>query len=128
MLLVLAAQWKVFMRSIQTTVENAEILVKAIICLHNFLHQTNSAGYCRTGFVDSWDEKEEIKEGEWRILVAESRSRIFTNIPPIRGSRPTIKAVGVRENLNSYINSMEGLVSWQWDLVRSRGAIRQAGD
>ena len=110
MLLVLAAQWKVFMRPIQTTVENAEILVKAIICLHNFLHQTNSAGYCRTGFVDSWDEKEEIKEGEWRILVAESRSRIFTNIPPIRGSRPTIKAVGVRKF--KFIHKLNGRLSF----------------
>ena len=41
------------MQSFQTTVDNAEIVVKATTSLHNFLHQTNSAGYCSTGFVDS---------------------------------------------------------------------------
>ena len=43
--------------------KNAEILVKAKICLHNFLRQTNSASYCPTGFVGSWDKKERSKRG-----------------------------------------------------------------
>ena len=59
------------MEPIQSTVENAEIVVKAKICLHNFLLQTNSSGYCPTGFADYWDEKGEIKKGEWRSLGAE---------------------------------------------------------
>ena len=67
---ILAARWRIFMQAIQTNVENAEMIVKAAICLHNFLRQTNSAGYCPAGFVDSWDEKGEIKEGEWRRIVA----------------------------------------------------------
>ena len=53
---------------------------------------------------------------------------MLTNIPPIRGSRSTIKAVGVRENFKLYVNSMEDSVSWQWDRVRSRGANKQAED
>ena len=92
---ILSARCRVFMQPIQTTVENAEIVVKGTICLHNFLRQTNSPN----GFVDSWDEKGEIKDREWRSLVADSQSRILTDIPPIRGSPPTIKAFGVRENL-----------------------------
>ena len=125
---ILAFHWKGFTQPNQTTVENAEIAVKATTCLHNFICQTNSAGYCPTGFVDSWVEKGEIKEKEWRILVAESQSRMLTNIPPIRGSPPTIMAVRVIENLKSYVNSMEGSVPWQWDHVRSRGAIKRAED
>ena len=42
-----------YIKNFQTTVENAEIVVKATICLHNFLCQTNSAGFCLTDFVDS---------------------------------------------------------------------------
>ena len=53
------------MQSIQSTVEKTDRIVKAAICLHNFLRQTNSAG-CPTGFVDSYDETGTIKEGEWR--------------------------------------------------------------
>ena len=45
------------MQPIQTSVENAEILIESKISLHNFLSQTNSAGYCPTGFEDPWDEK-----------------------------------------------------------------------
>ena len=92
----LAARWQVFMQPIQTTAEKAETLVKETICLHKFLPQTNSASYFPTGFVDFWDEKGEIKEGEWRSLIGEIQSRMLTNIPPIRGSRPSIKTVGVR--------------------------------
>ena len=71
---ILAAPWWAFLQPIQTTVDNAEIVVEATICLHNFLRQTKSDGYCPTGFVDSWNKKGEIKEGEWRSLVAESQS------------------------------------------------------
>ena len=53
---ILAARWRVFMQSLQTSSENAETIVKATICLHNFLRQTKSAAYCHTGFVDSWDK------------------------------------------------------------------------
>lgn len=33
----LATRWQVFMQPIQTTAEKGETLVKATICLHNFL-------------------------------------------------------------------------------------------
>ena len=96
--------------------------------MRNFLRQANSAGYCPTGFVDSWDEKGETKEEEWRSLVGESQSRMLINIPPIRGSQPTIKVVGISKHLKSYVNSIEGSVSSQWKHVRGRGAIKQAED
>ena len=71
---ILAAPWWAFLQPIQTTVDNAEIVVEATICLHNFLRQTKSDDYCPTGFVDSWNKKGEIKKGLWRSLVAESQS------------------------------------------------------
>ena len=48
---------------------------------------------------------------------------MLTNIPSNKVCQQTIKANGVRENLKSYVNSMEGSVSLQWVNVRSRGAI-----
>ena len=57
------------MQPMQSTVEKTDRIVKATICLHNFLRQTNSAGYCPTGFVDSYDETGTIKEREWKRLV-----------------------------------------------------------
>lgn len=119
---ILAARWRMFMQPIQTNAKNAEAIVKATICLHNFLRQTNSAGYCPSGFVDSWDGTGEIKEGEWRRLVSQE-SELLSDISPIRGSRPASSAVAVRESLKGYVNSMEGSLSWQWNHVRSRGTV-----
>lgn len=122
---ILAARWRVFMCPIQTCAKNAENIVKATLCLHNFLRQTNSAAYCPAGFVDSWDEKGEIKEGEWRRLVADDQNIILRDLPPLRGSRPANSAADVREGLKSYVNSLEGSLSWQWEHVRSRGNVRK---
>ena len=61
---ILAARWQVFMQPIQSTVEKTDQIVKATICLHNFIWQKNCAGFCPTGFVDSYDETGTIKEEE----------------------------------------------------------------
>ena len=121
---ILAARWRIFMNPIQTSVNNAEVLVKATICLHNFLRQTNSSGYCPSGFVDTWDENGEIKEGEWRRIVASNQNQLLNDISPIRGSRPPATALEVRESLKAYVNLLEGSVSWQWEHVRSRGTVK----
>ena len=41
---ILAPSWRVFRQPIQSIVEKTDWIVKATICLHNFLWQTNSAG------------------------------------------------------------------------------------
>ena len=121
---ILAARWRVFMQPIQSTVEKTDRIVKAKIWLHNFLRQTNSAGYCPTGFVDSYDETGTIKEGEWRRLIGDKNgATLLQNIPTVRESRPTTSALKVRNIMKSYVNSIEGSVPWQWDHVRSRGDI-----
>ena len=52
------------------------------MCLHNFLWQTNSTGYLPTGFVDSYDETETIKEEEWRRLVGDNNgATLLQDIP-----------------------------------------------
>ena len=59
---ILSARWRVFMSPLQTSAKNAETVVKATLCLHNFLRQTNSAAYCPAGFVDRLDDKGRIKQ------------------------------------------------------------------
>ena len=99
------------MQPIQSTVEETDRIVKATICLHNFLRQANSAGYCPTGFVDSYDKTGTIKEGEWRRLVGDNNgATLLQDIPPVWGSRSTTLALEVRNIMKSYVNSMEGSV------------------
>ena len=59
---ILAARWRVFMQPIQSTVEKTDRIVKATIRLNNFLWETNSVGYCPTGFINSYEETGTIKE------------------------------------------------------------------
>ena len=110
------------MQPTQSNVEKTDRIVKATICLHNSLRQKNSAGYCPTGFVDSYDETGTIKEGEWRRLVGDNDgATLLQDIPPVRGSRPTTSTLEVRNVMKSNVNSMEGSVPRQWDHVRSSG-------
>ena len=105
--------------------ETTDLIIKATIYLHNLLHQTNSAGYCPTGFVDTYDSTGKIKEGEWRrMLVSQGSAGMLLNeIAPVRGSHPLVSAVEVRTLIKQHLNSLEGAVGWQWDHVRSRGHI-----
>ena len=108
------------MQPIQAKVEKTELIVKSTICLHNFLRQTDSAAYCPTGFIDTYDETCEIKEGEWRKLVLYG-----VVVDPLRGCRPTNSAMGVRGFLKTYVNSFEGSLPWQCDHVKSRGNVKE---
>lgn len=103
-------QYLAFIQPLQTSPENAETTVKATICLHNFFRHKKSAVHCPSGFVDSWDEKGEIKEGEWRRMVTECLNGMLSGIPPFRVINLLLS---VRENIKSYLYSMEGSVSWQ---------------
>ena len=47
---ILAARWRIFLQPIQSNAETVNAIVRAAICLHNFLRQTNSAAYCLKDF------------------------------------------------------------------------------
>ena len=78
---ILAARGQVFTQPIQSTAEKTAPVVKATICLHNFLRQKNSAG-CPKDFVDSYDETGTINKGEWRCLVGDNNgATLLQDIP-----------------------------------------------
>ena len=66
---ILCARWKIFRRPIKAGMHLIQNIVKATICLHNYLRLTENAGYLPTGFVDSYDESGAFKPGEWRAVV-----------------------------------------------------------
>ncbi|XP_071957894.1 uncharacterized protein [Antedon mediterranea] len=65
---VMAARWRIFRRPIRANIETVDQITKAVICLHNYLMQTDNAHYIPSGFVDSWSNAE-FKEEEWRSVV-----------------------------------------------------------
>jgi hypothetical protein len=66
---ILSARWRIFRRPIKAKPCNVDSIVKACICLHNYLRLTDNAHYIPQGFVDTEDGKDEIIPGDWRCGV-----------------------------------------------------------
>ena len=49
---ILSARWRIFRRPIKAKPENVDHIVKACICLHNYLRLTYNAQYVPIGFID----------------------------------------------------------------------------
>ena len=82
-------------------------MVKATICLHNFLRQTHSACYCLARFVDSYAGKGKIKEGDRRSSVIRTKGNTkLKDIFPVKGSRKNKVRVEVRDLDEADMNSV----------------------
>ena len=108
---ILSARWRILYSPIRAKVENVENYVLACLTLHNYLRCTDNASYCPQGFVDSYDSTGNLKEGEWRKSQCQSRGLLQIN--RVKGSRYSNQAIKIRNDLQSFVNSEEGSVSWQ---------------
>ena len=82
-------------------------MVKATICLHNLLRQTHSACYCLARFVDSYDDKGKIKEGDRRSSVIRTkRNAKLKDIFPVKGPHKNKVVVEVRDLDEADVNSI----------------------
>ena len=66
---ILVARWRIFWSPIQASVKTVVQITQATVCLHSYLRQTESAMYCPTGFVDSFDSPGNILPGEWQSIT-----------------------------------------------------------
>ena len=96
-------------------------IVKATICLHNYLRLTENAGYLPTGFVDSYDESGAFKPGEWRAVVLADTG--LQSLNRLGGNRSKFSAETVRETYMKYFNSEGGTLNWQVKHVRNCGRL-----
>lgn len=113
---ILVTKWRVLRRSLCCSPANAEVIVKALICLHNFL-LTKEGGiggrYCPYGLLDN-EVNGVFQPGTWR------NDNTLHNVQELRriGSNNAGRAViNLRNILRNYVNSDEGQVEWQWDLA-----------
>ena len=81
------------------------------LCLHNYLRQTDNAGYYPSGFVDSEDSSGRIKPGEWRSLI--STGDTSTPLSKLHNVRYTETAKDIRDGLKDFFNSEQGALPWQ---------------
>ncbi|XP_033112750.1 protein ALP1-like [Anneissia japonica] len=118
---VMAARWRIFRRPIRANIDTVDRVVKAVVCLHNFLMQTDNAHYLPNGFVDSYNNAE-FKEGEWRTIVGEDETGL-QNVRRVGSNNYKASARETRDKFKDYFSSAEGAVAWQLDVVRNCGPL-----
>lgn len=98
---IMAAKWRILLKPIETSDDNADAIVKAVTALHNFCIDESSAG----SMADAGDDN----NGAWRASGQPMESApVRTN----RGNRSKEEAQNMRRELVSYFSN-EGAVEWQ---------------
>ena len=122
---ILAARRRVFQKPIRATVENVESYTLVCLALHNYLRLTENTYYSPAGFVDSESSigrtilrKKKKNPEDWLNDVNEELCNGFSNARKIHGSKYSLGAIEMRENLKNYLNSKKGSVLWPLDYVR----------
>ena len=121
---ILSAEWRIFRRPILAGVDTVEKIIKATVCLHNYLRQTDTANYTPAGFVDSENGDGTIIPGNWRSTVQNEGSGLIS-LNHRRSNRSKIDATRIRDDFKSCFNSPERAVAWQYKHVRSYGEIHE---
>lgn len=119
---ILSARFRVFMRPIRADVSTVDSIVKATVCLHNYLLCTDNARYIPSGFVDT-QSNEGFADGDWRQLVRDDANPALANAGRIATRNYNFDAKSVREKLADFVMSPTGRerCPWQHDHVTSTG-------
>ncbi|XP_066592967.1 uncharacterized protein [Prorops nasuta] len=107
---ILVSRWRVLKRPIICKVEKAENIVKAIICLHNFLRKQDieENQYVPETLIDREDY--EFTPGSWRNEIEGSA---IQEIRRLGANNSTHKAIEIREEFCYYFNN-EGAIPFQY--------------
>lgn len=68
---ILVSRWYILHKRLRFSVSNAEDIIKALVCLHNFIMSSNNdeyIQYCPPDWLDVEDENELIHDGQWRTI------------------------------------------------------------
>ena len=116
---ILSAKWRIYRCPIKAKPSKVEEIIKATVCLHNYLRLTDGARYIPTGFIDSESTSGVIIPGDWRREVADQTCLV--SLPPSRSNRPIFEANVVRNTFKEYFNCDDGALPWQLEYVESCG-------
>ena len=109
---LLASVFRVFRKPLMISLENAEIVTKTCIHLHNFLRRSKTSRtlYCPVGTLDNETRDGNIIPGSWRAVV---QGDTGLKDLPHRARKSTFEAKEVRLEFMRYFESDEGRVPWQ---------------
>lgn len=103
---------------------NVEIIISAVICLHNFImkkeeHIVGFKSYCPSNYVDYYDENGNVVSGLWR---SENIPGSITRLNRVGSNHAATVAMKQQDTIAAYFTSDQGQIPWQWEIV-NRGRI-----
>jgi len=103
---IASSRWRILHRPIETSVENAARIVKAVCVLHNYLCEESTGAFNPINMADDGDEP----NGAWRAEVPNILPQVVFRRRGANRSRN--EAVAIRNTLVDFFNGL-GAVSWQ---------------
>ncbi|XP_070528283.1 uncharacterized protein [Cardiocondyla obscurior] len=115
---IFCSRWRILQRRMSCSVKTAEIICKALVCLHNFAMSANNSEnqYCQPDWCDVEDEQGRIIEGQWRTVGA---GQFFKQISRVGANRAGAFSIGLRNYLSDYFMSPIGNAQAPWQLQRA---------
>ena len=111
---ILVSRWQILTKRICCSEENASSLVKAMVCLHNFIMSENGQHntlYCPPDLIDQEDAAHNVIEGQWRGSGGHGELQDVTRLG---ANNAQMTAAAQRNILRDYFVSPAGEVEWQY--------------
>ena len=114
-----------YRRPVRGGLELVTNIVKATLCLHNYLRLTDNLFYMPQGFVDVENNSGQVVPRDWRKITQDVNGDYgaLDTLPRMGSNRCQNAARTVRNDYCSYFNSPEGQLPWQLEYVRSFGPV-----
>lgn len=115
---IMVSRWRILRKDLCCTPKTAEDIVKAIVCLHNFLMTAEDnviparRFYCPAFFLDREGTGGCVIEGDWRRDIYRGPIR---DVGRLGSNNPTVRADAQRNILKDYFCSDVGQIGWQWE-------------
>ncbi|XP_071628653.1 uncharacterized protein [Temnothorax longispinosus] len=120
---IMCSRSRILRKDLCSSVETTEDIVKAVVCLHNFLMISeddlapSERTYCPASMVDREGVYGDVIEGEWRRDIYRGP---ITDVGRLGSNNPTVRADAQRNILKDYFCSDIGQVDWQWEQALHR--------
>lgn len=121
---ILTARWQILQKPLSMSLENSEMLFKALVCLHNFIMigeeelPVFNRRYCPPDYVDQEDYI--VKEGRWR----QQHSAYFKDLGRVGSNRAGAVPKGLQNYLRDYFVSPTGESQAPWQYEAALGVLK----
>lgn len=109
---ILASRWRILHKPLNTSLETADPMIKATVCLYNLL--MNSSLYCGENYANKRTANGRIINGEWRNTNTNQNN--FNDGASFGSNNYTRDANEVRNILTDYFMN-KGQVPWQDEMI-----------